>query len=113
LGKCCLFNIPSQLLYIFAAEVAQKIEFTKNPTGGNFCHLNRFQLHLSRIFGFFASVQNANALIVISGWDAGATTLRIATFPWSIQQKSTALLAGVTIVTPASLTSPSMMPCKC
>jgi len=47
-----------------------------------------------------------------SGWGAGATTLRKAPYPWSIQQQSTALLSGATVLASASLTLPSMTPYK-
>jgi len=41
-----------------------------------------------------------------------ATTLRIATLPWSIQWQSTVLLYGATVLKPASLTLPSTTPCE-
>jgi len=41
-----------------------------------------------------------------------ATTLRIATLPWSIQWQSTVLLYGATVLKPTSLTLPSTTPCE-
>ena len=47
------------------------------------------------------------------GWGAGATTLWIATLPWSIQQQSTALLCGAAVLIPAlSSTTSSTTLCE-
>jgi len=46
-----------------------------------------------------------------SSWDAG-TMLRIATLALVHSQQSTALISGVAVLTPTSLTLPSTKPCE-